>query len=626
MFASKKGRIAALASAVTAVGVGAIAATMVLGGGTGGAHAATAGATYAGAHMTISRTSSSSTMPTTVKLNPMGVACSNPTTIPYTGPCSGAAGDDGASSTTPSKHRPKANGPFNHTPTKASGVGNASAHANANAFANPTEVAANFNGLNDNDNVPLIGGQITPPDQALCVGAAGPFEAAGILPSSIPANTSVVVEGVNEALAVYSKSGAVLAGPYGLASVFNDPYASGDITCHYDSSTQSYYFGEIGVLLSGPDAFNYGTDLAVISPNGYSAYQVDTSENANCFPDFPHQGFDANAFYLTINEFCGAQENFVGSAIYAFTKSELVALDTTIDGVMFGNLAPGGTPVLTLQPAFGGSPSTEYLVNANVYDAAGNNVNSSNSLGLWSVTGDQNIASNPSAVTLSGTSIASETYGFPVNPASTGNGKTTCVSLGFTINCDGGIYVTSENYLNPDDSRMEQVQYVNTANGPRLYTSLNTALSVGNDPHAYDGAAWFEIDPAGQKVTDQGYVGSPGTNLLYPSILVGNTGTMALDFSLTSPSLNPSTGYSLFNASSNSFGAIKITGLGNSPHYSFCDVLCNEARWGDYSAAEADPNSGDIWVADEFIPAAGNQRAASIDNWGTEVWDISVSH
>ena len=35
------------------------------------------------------------------------------------------------------------------------------------------------------------------------------------------------------------------------------------------------------------------------------AYYADTAEGGYCFPDFPHQGYDTNALYITINEFCG---------------------------------------------------------------------------------------------------------------------------------------------------------------------------------------------------------------------------------------------------------------------------------------------------------------------------------
>lgn len=607
MFASKKSRIAALASAVTAVGVSAIAATMVLGGGTGGAHAATSSTTYTGTSMTVSRTSTSAVMPKGVQPNLAAIYCSNDTDINYTGSCD-AGGNDGSAG--PVRHKPAPNTSFNG---KHGNITSASANTQGTQVNHGVQVTTNINGLSDTDSHAANGFHVTPPDQALCVGNAGALEKAG-LPLGVSPNTSVVVEGVNEAWAVYSTSGQELYGPDSLVNLFGDPYASGDILCHYDPATQSFYLGEIGVMLSGPDAYNYGTDLVVISPSaGYTSYQIDTSENANCFPDFPQQGFDNNAYYLTINEFCGANEDFAGAGVYVFPKAQLVAGATTLTGAMFGNLAPNNTPVLSLQPAFGNGTDTEYLVNANVYDAAGNGVDSSNSLGFWSITGDKNLASG-GTLTLNGTSISSETYGFPVDAQSTGDGSTPAGARP---------YVIKEKVLTPDDSRLGQVQFTQGSHGMQLFTSLDTALTVGNDPTVVDGAAWFVIDPAAQQVTDQGYVGAAGTYLLYPTVARGTKG-IVMDFSLTSPTLNPSAGYAYSQGNGTAhFGAIGITGEGSAPHNSYSDVLYARPRWGDYSVAAVDPNSGDVWSADEYIPPANQGGADKVDNWGTRVWDVS---
>jgi hypothetical protein len=168
---------------------------------------------------------------------------------------------------------------------------------------------------------------------------------------------------------------------------------------------------------------------------------------------------------------------------------------------------------------------------------------------------------------------------------------------------------------------MEQVQLVSTSSGLRLFTSLNTAITIGHDPSARDGAAWFDIDPLAQGISRQGYLAVAGTYLLYPSILRGNNGTIVLDFSMTSPTMNPSTGYAFTTSTSSPFSPVRTTGVGLGPHQSFSDILFNEPRWGDYSAAALDPNGHDIWVADEYIPPAP-AGLDLIDNWGTRVWQV----
>lgn len=565
----------------------------------GGAQAA-GGASYTGTPGTLSRLSSSATVPHGLQPNLAAVTCSNMTDLPSAGGCA------------PDGDRPAPNSPFNGGP-KGAAHGKGAPRVPDTGRHGAGSLLTNFNGVSDVDSHAANGFHVTPPDQGLCVGPAGPLEAAG-LPLGVPGSTSVVLEAVNEAWSVYSTSGALLYGPDTLADLFSDPAASGDVSCNYDAATQTFFFTEIGVLQSGPDAGDYGTDLAVISPLGYAPYQVDTSVGGSCFPDFPQHGFDDNAFYLAINEFCGPNEDFVGANLYAFSKSQLASLSTSVDLVSFGPLALDGIPVLTLRPAIGDGTTTEYLLNAVSYDANGNNVNVANTLGLWQVNGDENIASGSGTVTLTGRSIASEQYAFPVPAASTGDGSTPAGAAG---------YVISEPYLNPDDSRLEQVQFVSGHGPTRLYTSLDTALTVGNDPTPVDGAAWFDVDPATGKINHQGYVGVAGTNLLYPGVVRSGSGTLMMGFSMTSPTLDPSTGYALSKNEGSAFSAVQTTGAGSGPHVSFSDVLFDEPRWGDYSAVAFDPSSGDVWMADEYVPPADQGGSDLVDNWGTRVWELS---
>lgn len=542
----------------------------------GGAKAAAANS-----HGTLTRISNSRTIPTGLLPNIGTIACTNQTDMPAGPQCPGnSQGDADASD--------QGNGP----PATAG-----MPHVSTAGMGDSGTQLANFNGVSDDDTHTASGFHDTPPDQGLCVGAAGPLEASG-LQLGVSPGTSVVLEAVNSAWTVYSTSGAVLHGPDSLVNLFHDPFADGDVSCNYDPATNTYFFSEIGVLLTGTDAGNVGTDLAVMSPSGYAPYQIDTSQNANCFPDFPQNGFDDNAFYLTINEFCGPNEDFQGVSMWAISKSDLVSLGSP-GFVEFDNpaLTPGD-PIFGLRPAIGDGTSTEYLMNGQF------DTNIESSLGLWTVTGDQNIDSNPGSVTLTGRTINSERYAFPVDAASTGDGSVT--------NGD----ITSEPFLNPDDFRLEQVQFLNG----HLYTSLDSAMIVNGGKSPVDGAAWFDVDAAKGKVAQQGYLGLSGINLLYPSILRAGSGTLTLDFSMTSPTLDPSTGYSQSSSTAGKFGPVHLTGLGSGPHQSFSDILFDEARWGDYSAIVLDPSSGNVWTADEYtVPTAG----PVVDNWGTRVWALS---
>ena len=581
------------ASALCVLGLSAALACVL--GSQAGAKAAT-GPSLTATRGTVTRISSGTALPTGVQPNVDAFACLNMTDLPAPAGCNTGDADG---STTGLPNRPLPNTPFNGGTTPANGKGAPNVPSTGRAGAgNPV---ANFNGIYDAQNVPLLGGHLTPPDQGLCV---GPASALGL-----PGNGSVVIEAVNEVFTVYDTSGNVLFGPDTLADLFGDPAASGDPVCNYDPATHSFFFTEIGI---DPTFTFYTTDIAVLNASGYAAYQLDSGETGNCLPDFPQQGFDDNAFYITVREFCGPNENFEGATLFGLSKSQLASGSPSVNVASFSGLVDSaGIPVDGLRPAIGDGTNTEYLLNAIAYDASGNSTNASN-LDLWQVTGGQNITSGSGTVSLSEQSVPTEPYAYPVNAASTGDGS---ISIH-----NHRAEITSETYLDPVDSRVEQVQFVSDHGATRLYTSLDSALTVGSDPTPVDGAAWFDINPNTGTVNHQGYVALAGTNLLMPSIMRSGSGTLAMGFSMTSPTLNPSTGYVVSKNEGNAFSPVQTTGVGYGPHLSYSPILFGRHRWGDYSAVALDPTTGNVWMADEYT---FNQGSDPADNWGTRVWGLT---
>jgi hypothetical protein len=580
------------------VGVSAVLA-LVLACHAGSAKAAT-GTGLTASRGTVTRISSGTTLPQGVQLNLDSFVCMNMTDLPDpVGGCN--TGDDDANSPT-LPNGPLPHSPFNGGPTKANGKGAPNVPSTGRAGAG--NLVANFNGIDDATNIPLVGGHLTPPDQGLCVGPASAFPA----DLGVPGNTSIVIEAVNEAVTVYDTSGNVLFGPDSLADLFSDPFASGDVSCNYDPGTQSFFFTEIGAV---DNAF-FGTGIAVLNSSGYAAYAVDTAQGGFCLPDFPQQGFNDNAFYITVREFCGQNQDFEGASLYGLSKSQLASLSSTVNFTSWSGLVDSaGIPVDGLRPAIGDGTNTEYLLNAIAYDATGNSTNASN-LDMWQVTGGQNITSGSGTVSLNEQSVPSEPYAFPVDATSTGDG-----SCSFH---HGVCEITSESFLDPVDSRVEQVQFANDHGATRLYTSLDTALTVGNGPTPVDGAAWFEVNPNTGKINHQGYVALAGTNLLMPSMVRSGSGTLNMGFSMTSPTLNPSTGYVISKNQGNKFGPVQTTGVGYGPHLSYSPILFGRHRWGDYSAVALDPSTGNVWMADEYTFDQGPDPA---DNWGTRVWGLT---
>lgn len=416
----------------------------------------------------------------------------------------------------------------------------------------------------------------------------------------------MVIEPVNIVVAEYTPSGHVIAAE-SLFSLFADPFATGDVRCFYDQQNQAFYFTEIGFDPTGSHTVD---DVAVFDRHGFATYQFDSSLGGNCFGDQPHVGYDNNNLYIATDQFCGPLENtYEGALLIAISKSQLLKEVASPNAVEFGPLVLGSDPILTLQPAISPGIGTEYLLNSFPYDQFGNNNNIANTLGFWQIKNGKNVATG-GPVTLTGSIITSETYAFPQNAASTGTGVTD----------NNGI--TSEAFLAPDDSRMQQVQAINSNGHVDLYASLPTALTLKGDPSARDGAAWFKIDASNKSFEAQGYVAVAGSYLLYPAIYHTSSGTTALVFTITSPTLNPSAAYTVMNANAQNFGSVKIAATGTGPHLSFSDAPpYSRARWGDYSAAVVDPNGKDLWLATEYIPPVAFQGV--FDNWGTRVFEVA---
>jgi len=343
----------------------------------------------------------------------------------------------------------------------------------------------------------------------------------------------------------------------------------------------------------------------VMNSRGIAAYQFDSSLGGTCLGDQPKTGFDNNALILSTEEYCGPTlSNYEGAIVMAISKSQLVHEDTTVSDSVLGPVSLSGISVTGLDPAINTGSHTGYLVNSFPFDAAGNNNAVADTVGIWTLKNDASVTTGHGSTVLFGTAIPSQSYAFPVPAASTGDGSVTN-------------QITSEAFLNPDDSRMSGPVAVTQDHGRiLLWTALDAAVTFKGGKATGDAAAWFAIDPIGQRVAAQGYVVAKGANLLYPAIQPQRFGPAALVFTITSSSINPSAAFT-------TLGSRKITVVapGAGPHLSFSDVLFNEARWGDYSFVAVDPGGSGIWLATEYIPPAAFQDPS--DNWGTYVFEVS---
>jgi hypothetical protein len=474
--------------------------------------------------------------------------------------------------------------------------------ASALAGSRPgTVVAHAFNGLSNSDSTRLNGFPLTPPDQGLCAGH-DPL---------LRGNPRAIWELVNAAARESTPDGRRLRPDISLATLSQDPSELGDPRCLWDPATRSFYFTEIGFPVAtgpNPDLTNTTVDVVVLNARGVAAYQFDTSLGGQCFGDQPKTGFDNNALIVSTDEFCGPdQADFEGSIVLAISKSQLVAQRAVVSDAVLGPVSLAATPITGLDPAIDTGTGTTYLVNSFPFQANGQNNPAASTLGLWTLRNDASVTTGHGSPALAGRLIRSQIYSFPVPAASTGDGSTHLAQ---------GQVITSEAFLNPDDSRISgPVNVTRTPGGIRLWTALSSALTPRGDSAIRDGAAWFQIDPAAQRVVTQGYVAARGAYLIYPAMLSPGSGPAAMVFTATSTRINPAAAFTTLGSAT-----IGIVAPGAGPHLSSDNPPAAPPRWGDYSFAVPDPDGPGIWLATEYIPPRRFQNP--IDNWGTYVFEV----
>jgi len=474
----------------------------------------------------------------------------------------------------------------------------------------------NFAGLTAEQSGNLEGVFVLPPDMALCAGHD----------ASIAGNPKVEFQIINLAVEEVDQNGNLVNGdllevapnvfqnPMSMSQFFNEPgipFFGGELVsdpnCIYDAASDTFYFEAIATDFTTESH----ADLVVYSPATGDAteYTFDTSDNGNttgfgpcpCLGDQGKLGVDNHAVYISMDEFPLFAPVQNGAELLAINKTDLVNQFAVAEASFFTNIdASNGVPITSLQPAVSiSSSNTEYLVNSFPYTDQFQNINpTSKALGFWTVTNDEDIPNND--VTLTGIEIASERYAFNI-PA---------VTTGF----DNGPGITPT--LNAGDDRMMQAEFI----GGNVWAALDSSVNIAGDPTTRDGIAWFKIGVHSQTVRQQGFIGSPRNNLIYPSINVTTEGTVGIGFSLTGPSLNPTAAYVVRKSGATSFGSIvrAFTGLNSS--------LDGSIRWGDYSRAALDLNGKDIWMATEYSEIPDLLESTIGLNDATRIWDVKGDH
>lgn len=456
---------------------------------------------------------------------------------------------------------------------------------------------------------------IEPPSQSLAVG------------------NGYVLEGVNNALQVYSASGSpVLSSVVASNQLFGlGPAIDWNTGIYgvYLTDMRVYFDQGIGrwfVVQRAQDNDAAGNPLlrshlyVAVSRTSdptadYFVYEMETTNAGHpgcpCIADYPQIGSDQHGFHIAYNEFNSYYQSFVDSAIMSVSKQALA--NGAQNPTAFRFILPFTTGYeFAIQPAttppgasnFLGSGGVEYFVSS----AA--RFMSSSGVALWAARNTSSLATPSPFLILSRVVIGTLPYTFPdfatqpTGPLPYGSQLVPPRDVAFL---DGG------------DNRIQSLTYA----GARLYLTLQTGL-VDENQRWVVGGAYIVLSPILRNnvlsgaVLNQGYLMVNGNHLLRPSVAVNAKGRGAFAVTLTGGNWYPTAALIPFETFATPT-AVEIAGLGVMPEDGFTGYPTfggtGVARWGDYNGAVA-ASDGSIWLVAQYI---GNFPRTTYANWNTYI-------
>jgi hypothetical protein len=420
----------------------------------------------------------------------------------------------------------------------------------------------------------------------------------GFAPNAAPPDTNGAVgatqyvQWVNESFAVFNKTTGTIAAGFPKAgntlwSGFTggcEANNDGDPIAQYDKAAGRWVLTQFSV--TNPATYGYLQCVAVSTSSDatgtYNRYAF--SYGASQFNDYPKLGVWPDGYYLTYNIFTNGQ-TFAGSKVCSLDRTAMLAGAAATQicfqtSTAYGGLLPSDLDGSTAPPA--GAPN--YILNFG-----------SNSLNLWKFHVD---------------------FASPSN--STFSGPTSLPVGAFTAACSGGGACipqpgTSQKLDSLADRLMYRLAYRHFADGHEALVVNHTVKASGTKRTEVDGIRWYELRNLGATPTvfQQGtYAPADGTSRWMGSIAMDKTGDIAVGYSASSTSINPSIRYT---------GRVPTDTLGllqgeNTIQVGGGSQLPNLGRWGDYSAMTVDPvDDCTFWYTSEYLKASGTF------NWSTRI-------
>jgi hypothetical protein len=432
---------------------------------------------------------------------------------------------------------------------------------------------------------------------------AGNYSITGVPPDPNAAvGASQIVETVNTAYAVYSKSGTTVLAPTDTSTLWSGFGGScqstndGDAVVRWDTLAGRWVVTQFANVSSSAGPY-YECVAVSTGADATGSYYRYSFQYAN-FPDYPKLSVWPDAYYITYNMFT-ASGSFLNAEACALNRSAMLTGATATQQCFttsssYGGLLGADLDGSTAPPA--GEP--ELMVGLGT---------TSTTLAYWKFHVDWTTTSNSTFTGPSTLTVASYT--------------TACGSSGTCVPQSG----TSTQLDSLSDRLMFRLAYRNFGDHESLV--VNHAVTAGSSV----GVRWYELRMSGGNPTvyQQGTYAPDSTYRWMGSIAEDKVGNIALGYSQSSSSVHPSIRYT-GRLAGDTLGTMTqgevtaITGGGSQTSYS---------RWGDYTSMVVDPaDDCTFWYTNEYIPANGNfnwhTRLASftLPNCGsTATNDFSVS-
>jgi hypothetical protein len=459
---------------------------------------------------------------------------------------------------------------------------------------------------------------------------------------SIAAGNGYVLEGVNNAVQVYTASGTpLLQKPLATNQVFGLPpainYDTGmsgvfptDMRVFYDPGVNRWFILQRAQCCdsAGNDVNRSQIYIAVSvtgDPTGaYNNYFIDTTDSHRagctygCLADFPQIGSDQYGFYISSNEYpiywSGMASQYpIGSTIIAISKAGLAAGVSSPVAYQFTLPYTTGyeftiTPAVTPQGAAysTGAGGVQFFVSSLPHGGG--------FLGVWAMTNTSSLNTGNPNLLLTRIAVPTQLYSEPPvayqRPGPLPYGSTQIPGF--------------EPPIDTADCRVLSV----VAAAGRLYAAFD-ALVSDSQSRSLAGVAYFVLSPTfrgalAASVLSQGYLVVDRNNLTRPAFGINAKGNGAIAVSLVGPDYYPSAAFAPIRPVYNSTGTLagysalllQLSAAGAFPQDGFSGYEGDRiARWGDYSTAVAS-GDGSIWMVTEYIPNAPRTKYA---NWGTWV-------